>query len=250
MPIDITQYQNITLLLPKLNQYLSGMLKNDWFEIDFWQRQNAITGHSHGRNVAWFIGHQDDEWVLRHYHRGGMIAKLMGDKYLFSTIERTRCYREIGLLELMYQQGLPVPKPIAARVIKQGLFYQADLLIEKIPHTEDLAQKLSHSEIPETDWRAVGAMIAKFHEAGIYHSDLNAHNILQDNHFNFWLIDFDKCEQRPVENGWQQANLERLHRSFLKEKSLHQDFNFSGKCWYYLIEGYQNFYHLTPDARH
>ncbi|TQV81423.1 3-deoxy-D-manno-octulosonic acid kinase [Aliikangiella coralliicola] len=248
MPISIIKQENNLLLLPEINQQFSKMLKSDWFDINFWQHQDAVTGQSRGRNITWFVGHQDDEWVLRHYYRGGMVAKLLGDKYLFSDIKNTRCYRELLLLEQMFLQGLPVPKPIAARVTTQNIFYRADLLIEKIPHAEDLVQKLTKENIAEAIWHSIGSMIAKFHEAGIFHSDLNAHNILLDNNNKVWLIDFDKCEQRTVAYSWQQANLQRLQRSLVKEKGLHRNFAFDDQCWRWLIGGYEYFYQLSSDG--
>lgn len=243
MPIHIIQQKNCTLLLPKINQQLSGLLNNDWFEIEFWQQQDAVTGQSVGRGITWFIGHQDDEWVLRHYNRGGLIEKLLKDKYFYSNVKATRCYQELLLLEQMFGQGLPVPKPIAARIIKHGLFYSADLLIEKIPHSQNLVRKLQLEALSESDWHAIGAMIAKFHKAGIYHSDLNSHNILIDQQHQFWLIDFDKCDNRQLEKTWQQKNLSRLLRSFEKEKGLHPTFYFKQQNWRWLLQGYQSFYH-------
>jgi 3-deoxy-D-manno-octulosonic acid kinase len=231
------------LLLPDINHNLSGLIKPQWFDIAFWQQQNAVTGSSVGRNTTWFIGHQDDEWVLRHYYRGGLIGKWLKDRYCFSQLKKTRCYAELLLLEQMYQQGLKVPKPIAGYVVRQGLFYRADLLIEKIPHSQDLVQYLKHNQLSEFHWHNLGAMIAKFHEAGIYHSDLNAHNILINNNDEFYLIDFDKCDQRSVDKTWQQQNLTRLLRSFKKEDGLHANFNFEAKHWHWFSQGYQNFHH-------
>ena len=174
----------------------------------------------------------------------------MADRYFYCRPKTTRCFAELALLETMYQQGLPVPKPIAGRYIKSGLIYRADLLIEKIPKTCDLVAHLQKDKLTEANWHAVGSMIAKFHEAGIYHADLNAHNILVDTTPDFWLIDFDKCRRRNPEDGWQQANLDRLHRSFVKESKRHSTFYFDDQCWHWLISGYQSFYHLSPDARH
>lgn len=250
LSIEVIQTDNTHLMLPVINHNLAGLLVNDWFEIDFWRQQNAITGESRGRNITWFIGYQDDEWVLRHYYRGGLIAKFLNDQYLYTGLDKTRCYQELALLQMMHQQGLPVPRPIAARMIKKGLFYQSDLLIEKIPHSQDLVAVLKLTRLKEAEWHDIGAMIAKFHEAGVYHADLNAHNILQTQTGDFWLIDFDRCEQRRCKNSWQQSNLNRLHRSFEKEKKRNQQFYFDAQCWQWLIVGYQRFYHLSDGARH
>lgn len=243
MSIDLNTQHNKSILLPHINHHLSHLIHDEWFDIDYWQNQNAVTGQSRGRNITWFIGHKDDEWVLRHYYRGGMLANLLKDKYLFTGYEKTRCYRELALLEQMYQQGLPVPKPVAARVSRHGLFYRADILIEKIHHARDLVQTLKDEPISEAGWHAIGALAAKFHQAGIYHSDLNAHNILIDKSFEFWLIDFDKCENRTLHKSWQEANLARLKRSFTKEKNLHKNFHFDQQNWQWLLRGYQHFFH-------
>jgi len=241
----ITQSQSkTTIFIPQMNSQLSELLTENWFDIEFWKKQNAVTGSSVGRNVTWFVGHQNDEWVLRHYYRGGLIENILGDKYLFLGNPKTRCYRELELLELMFQQGLPVPKPIAARIKRFGLYYRADILIEKISNALDLVAILSKEALTESEWHLVGAMIGKFHEAGIYHSDLNAHNILLDSNRKAWLIDFDKCDKRPVAHQWQQANLARLLRSFNKESLLNETFHFDKQAWQWLMDGYENFYHL------
>ncbi len=227
-----------------MNKHLSKLVSGRWFEIEFWREQNAITGSSHGRNITWFVGHQDDDWVLRHYYRGGLMEQILGDKFVFTGERKTRCFQELELLAEMFEQGLPVPKPIAARISRHGLFYRADILIEKIIHAQDLVAKLSETKMSEAEWHAVGAMIAKFHEAGIYHSDLNAHNILIDRDKKTWLIDFDKCGFKKPQTDWQEANIARLLRSFSKEKKLNPNFFFDTNCWQHLMTGYKNFYHL------
>lgn len=245
MSIEQIKVKQSTLLLPKINHHLSRLLNDDWFNIDFWREKKAITGHSSGRNITWFIGHKNDEWVLRHYYRGGLISRYVKDQYIFRGIEKTRCYKELALLEQMHQQGLPVPKPIAARVQQSQFSYRADILIEKIPHTKDLSQHLAQSPMTEAEWHSLGAMIAKFHQAGIYHADLNAHNILIDKNIMFWLIDFDRCENREPDLEWQKANLNRLKRSFVKETKLGHIHHFKDQQWHWLIYGYQHFSHTV-----
>lgn len=238
MSIAVFKQKNTILLLPTTNNNLSNALSSDWFDIAHWQQQQAVTGQATGRNTTWFITYQAQEWVLRHYYRGGLISKLIQDQYLFSTIEKTRCFQELALLEKMYQQGLPVPRPVAARIIKQRGFYTADIIIEKIPDSHDLIDKLTQQQMTQSEWEALGKLTARFHLSGIYHSDLNAHNILLDKQLKFWLIDFDKCDCRSINTQWQQSNLARLKRSFQKEKQLHQQFFYNEQCWQWLINAY------------
>ncbi|TQV77540.1 3-deoxy-D-manno-octulosonic acid kinase [Aliikangiella marina] len=235
------EHQENSILLPKFNHHLSQLVSVDWFDIDTWKLKGAVTGQSKGRNITWFIGHQEGEWVLRHYYRGGLVAKLSKDEYFFTSLENTRCYAELVLLETMFQQGLPVPKPIAGRVTRSGFFYRNDILIEKIPNAQDLVARLQSEKLSEAGWHAIGSLIAKFHLAGIYHSDLNAHNILIDSEFKFWLIDFDKCCKKVPQKKWQLANLRRLKRSFEKESLIHEKFYFDDKSWRWLLQSYNQF---------
>ncbi|HEY0633890.1 MAG TPA: lipopolysaccharide kinase InaA family protein, partial [Gammaproteobacteria bacterium] len=64
--------------------------------------------------------------------RGGLIAKLVADRYLWSGIEATRAWREWRLLAELCSEGFPVPQPIAARVIREGLFYRADIVTRRL----------------------------------------------------------------------------------------------------------------------
>ncbi len=215
---------------------------NDWFEADYWQKQDLICGQAKGRFITWFIKpfkQESVQWVLRHYYRGGLVAKLSKDSFFYTGIKNTRCYLEVSLLLKMFDLNLPVPKPVAARVIKKGLFYQADLLMEKLDAV-DLCGVLKERSLSSKEWNNIGDVIANFHSNGVYHSDLNAHNVMLGSSGKVWLIDFDRCEIRKNKTVWQQQNLARLKRSFLKEKTLHSNFYFDEKCWGDLIDGYES----------
>ena len=141
----------------------------------------------------------------------------------------------------MYSLGLPVPRPIAAKVDRNHPWsYQNDILIEQIADAQDLFHYLTKQELTQQQWQLVGKTIKQFHQHGVYHSDLNIHNILLDDNGKMWLIDFDRCEFREPSDTWQQANLDRLKRSLNKELSLNPKFNFSADNWQQLIQGYQS----------
>src|SRR5688500_17177149 len=67
-------------------------------------------------------------WVLRHYRRGGLMAKLSQDSYLWTGSNRTRSFAEWRLLAELRRRGLPVPAPIAAYYSRGLLTYRADLI--------------------------------------------------------------------------------------------------------------------------
>ena len=212
----------------------------------YWQTKNAITGSAQGRGTTWFVQYcslnskskKNQQWVLRHYFRGGLMGKIINDKYFFTGQKKTRAAQEYQLLDILQSLALPAPKPIAFRVTKQGPFYQADLLSSRIEHAQDLVAILSKEALAEGVWREVGRVIRRFHDAGIYHHDLNSHNILLDDKNKVWLIDFDRCDQRAISSVWQQANISRLLRSFEKEKNKLSTFHWTRDHWNMLLEGY------------
>jgi 3-deoxy-D-manno-octulosonic acid kinase len=217
-------------LLPRLDPQI--------FDPDWLERTGCLTGQSTGRNTAWFLHHAGRDMVLRHYWRGGMVGWVIKDRYLREPVAQSRAMREFTLLGWMHDQGLPVPRPIAARHVPAGLFYRADLLMERIPDTRPLADLLTDGALPQGLWHAIGALIARMHGLGVDHSDLNCRNILLDGAGKPWLIDFDKCARRPA-GPWAQANIDRLERSLRKEKGKVPALHWNDADWQALLGGYR-----------
>lgn len=210
------------------------------FEPSHWLTLDAVDGTAQGRGTAWFIHDGKQQLVLRHYHRGGLFGRLVKDVYLGRCAARSRAMRELTLLETMHKAGLPVPLPVAARMTQVGpLHYRSDLLIGRIPAAKDLLAVLQNGPLEPVQWQQIGAMIGRFHAAGIDHTDLNIHNILLDEHGKSWLIDFDKCRQR-ADGRWQQKNLARLLRSLHKEQRLHPVLHWHEQHWSALLTGYHS----------
>lgn len=199
--------------------YDETLLKEDpkqVFDAEFWQNASNVIGSAQGRGTTWFVQTETIEAALRHYRRGGLFGKLVEDSYLFSSWEKTRSYQEFQLLNTLIEAGVNVPRPIAARTVKSGVTYKADLLSEKIPNARDLVSILMEKPLPAEMYQKIGYEIRKMHDAQVNHTDLNIHNILIDVQDKVWIIDFDKCYQQSG-NGWKQSNLDRLRRSFEKE---------------------------------
>ncbi|MEO8742082.1 MAG: 3-deoxy-D-manno-octulosonic acid kinase [Lysobacteraceae bacterium] len=167
-----------------------------------------------GRGAAWFVRTNAGDAVLRHYRRGGMVARFSRETYLWQGAERTRSFREFRLLQALHDRNLSVPKPLAAVYWRNGTGYRAALLMSRIADATSIGGLLDRNEtIP---WPEIGSTIARFHRAGACHADLNVDNVLMDAHGKLWLIDFDRGTLRAPARGWQQANLSRLWRSVRK----------------------------------
>ncbi len=211
---------------------------SDLFEPSWWRERSALAGQADGRGATWFVRHQQAQWALRHYRRGGLVAKLVTDRYLWLGLQRTRAWREWHLTAELHRRGLPVPAPVAARVIRRGLWYEADLITERIMQARPLSQCLCSGALTRDSWRRLGECLARFHAAGLDHADLNAHNILFTQDGRFWLIDFDRGRLRPA-GAWRQANLRRLQRSLRKLRLASPRFFWQESDWAALCEGYQ-----------
>lgn len=190
-----------------------------------------------GRGQAHRIPLDQGEGVLRHYRRGGLMARLSPDRYRTVAPENSRAMAEYTLLRRLQTWGLPVPAPVAARQVCHGLSYTADIVVAMIPGTRNVAERLSAAPLPPEAWRTLGSVIRRLHDRQVFHSDLNCHNLLLDDTGQAWVVDFDKCGVRDGET-WKAQNLERLLRSLRKEQGRRPSFHWDEARWPDLLQGY------------
>src|SRR5690606_3263837 len=121
----------------------------------------AVAVGKGGRQAAWFVQGDFGPAVLRHYRRGGLIARLSPNRYVWTGAAATRSFAEFKLLRFMYEAGLPVPRPLAAAYWRRGLTYRAAIMVQRIAEVEPLAVIW-----PTTDPAAVAQVVFEMHEAG------------------------------------------------------------------------------------
>lgn len=184
-----------------------------WFHGDFWEARQAVVGQAPGRGASLFLEAGPEEWVLRPYRRGGLIARLSETRYLWTGEARSRAFRELRLTATLHERGLPVPRPVAACLWRHGLTYEAALITVRLPGAKALAERLTRADACLL--ARVGRTIRQFHRAGLDHVDLNARNLLVDETGQVWLIDLDRCRLRAP-GPWRERNLQRLERSLKK----------------------------------
>lgn len=192
-----------------------GEAQPHWFDFAWWEAQGRAAPANAGRGPTWFVGTPGAQWALRHYHRGGALGRWVADHYLWLGLERARPFVEFRLTQRIRALDLPVPRPVAARVLRAGLVYTGDLITERITGAQPVSALLEAAPVPVTAWRAIGRRIRRFHDLGVYHADLTANNILIDSAERVFLIDFDRGGLRAP-GAWRAANLSRLKRSLAK----------------------------------
>ena len=181
-----------------------------WFDPAYPLLQAAAVS-SGGRQAAWFVQGAWGSAVLRHYRRGGLVARVSQQHYVWQGAGRTRSFAEFALLDHMAASGLPVPEPLGAVWWRSGLVYRAAIVVARIQGARTLATCLDSA-----DPGKVAEAIFHLHQANVWHADLNAYNILLDACDHVWLIDFDRGRMCPMPPSRRAANLARLRRSLCK----------------------------------
>ena len=170
-----------------------------------------------GRNRAEFFQADGTEYFIKHYARGGFPARFVADRYLYTGRDRVRSFAEWRLLAVLGDRGLPVPRPVAASCARRGACYTADLITASCRPARPLAERLREAPLGDRGWRAIGRTVRLFHDEGVWHADLNAHNVLlTDADAGVVLVDFDRARLRTDARAWRRANIERLRRSLDK----------------------------------
>lgn len=208
-----------------------------WFEPEFWARRGELIGTARGRGTTHFIRSAERDWVLRHYQRGGLAARLSNDRYLWHGEQRTRPFAEWELTLRLHRAGLPVPVPVAARYVRRGQTYRGDIITVRLAPTWSLAQALRIDALSLLTWVSIGRCIRRFHDLGVCHADLNAHNVLLSEEA-VYLVDFDRCRLRP-DGLWRDGNLVRLRRSLEKIAYGLPPDRFTDADWHALLGGYR-----------
>jgi 3-deoxy-D-manno-octulosonic acid kinase len=223
-----------------------GNVRESIFEPAYWAARGELLDVARGRGSAWFIITTPNQWVLRHFKRGGWIARFSKDRYVWAGETRVRSFAEWRLLDALMRRGLPVPRPLAARYQRTGPLYRCDLITERISNAVPLSERMGEEPLDAGIWRAVGATVARFHAAGVDHADLNCHNILLEASGRVSVIDFDRGRIRSSAGadagatGWKAGNLARLHRSLVKvARALPRD-RFDAAAWDSLLAGYRS----------
>lgn len=201
---------------------------------------DATTEHlatGSGRGQARLVHLDGHGLVLRHYRRGGLMARLSEDRFWREPAHLSRAMREFALLRLMRSWRLPVPAPALARHRPHGLVYSADIAVGLIEGSRNLVQRLQAAPPSPDEWTALGRAIRALHDRQVFHADLNAHNLLLDAQGRAWVVDFDKCRVQPGD-AWKADNLARLLRSLRKEAGRVSPYHWDEADWARLTSAY------------
>ncbi|MBX6364042.1 MAG: hypothetical protein IRZ00_09260 [Gemmatimonadetes bacterium] len=176
-----------------------------------------------GRGTAYAVPAPGGGWVVRHYRRGGAMARWLGDRY--ARLGESRPLAELRASVAARERGVPTPEVVGLVVYPAGRFYRADIATREVPGARDLAAALWAEPPAGAEERlaacgAAGRLLRLLGERGVVHRDLNVKNILLEGEParpGAWVLDLDGC--RIVRRAsWRQrrAMRSRLRRSVRK----------------------------------
>ena len=221
------------------DQQIIREISDDRFQPSGWLHVAPVASQlgSGGRGNTMYVGNVPQQFVLRHYMRGGVVARLARDSYIWTGEDNTRAFAEWRLLAKLVDKGLRVPRPAAARYRRRGPFYTADLITVRIPDVVPLSAAIATKAQPPEFWESVGRAVREFHSAGVHHADMSAHNLQIDADGDLWMLDFDRGRLESP-GHWQQRTLSRLHRSLEKIVTQDPQLHFRPLNWEQFLSGY------------
>ena len=187
------------------------------------ERRPATTAGppKYGRAPLERVALPDGVALVRHCHRGGLLARILGDRYL----DGGRFVREAAAAEALRQRGVPTPEIIA--IVQHRAFpgvYRADVITREVPDSRDLAEALATLPPGEDGvarkralMEATALLLRRMHDAGLRHADLNARNLLITADGTAMILDLDRAEladELPQRD--RAAAFARLYRSLHK----------------------------------
>ncbi|MBA58552.1 MAG: 3-deoxy-D-manno-octulosonic acid kinase [Gammaproteobacteria bacterium] len=211
-------------------------VNEDVFDFYNKNQEKEIIRKGAGRGTVLLFRHGSMELVHKSYRRGGLAGKIVSDKYLWTGLNKTRSFKEFFALKNMREEDLPVPRPIAARVIRHIYYYRAELITEKIDNANTLGEHLEKGTITTEIAKDTGTAIRSFHNHGFKHPDLNVENIVITNGGKIFLLDFDKAKPRKKKIQ-DSSDINRLRRSITKV-SIKKGKVFPSQAWKKLTEAY------------
>ena len=156
----------------------------------------------------------------RRFRRGGLI-RLFGDNYLgFGS----RMIRELALTWEARRRGVPVAEVVGAIVESVApAIYRGVLITRAMPGMTlwELVQTDDDPQVREHLLTAARRAIDTMHEKGVFHGDLNLHNLFVStagDQFSVVILDLDKSRLYPtaLSEPMRRRNMKRLARSVRK----------------------------------
>ena len=161
------------------------------------------------------------ELFARRGRRGGLIASILSDVYVGIA---PRPLTELAVTVEAVRRGIPVAEPMGAMIEWLSPVLYRGFFLTRAVRGMTLWEFLKTDDDPTVRTHVLGqarAAIATMHDKGLFHADLNLHNLLVTqarDSFSVVIIDLDKSRlfDAPLSAAMRRANAARLMRSARK----------------------------------
>jgi hypothetical protein len=161
------------------------------------------------------------ELFARRGRRGGMVASILSDVYLGMA---PRPLTELTVTIEARRRGIPVAEPMGAMIERLVLaVYRGFFLTRAVPGMTlwEFVKTDDDPTVREHVLEQARAAIDTMHSNGLFHADLNLHNLLVTQvreRFTVIILDLDKARlfDAPLSASMRRANAARLMRSARK----------------------------------
>jgi hypothetical protein len=183
---------------------------------------SAVEAGAGNRQSAYRLDLGDGaELFARRGRRGGLIASILSDVYVGIA---PRPLTELAVTIEAMRRGIPVAEPMGAMIEWLSPVLYRGFFLTRAVRGMTLWEFLKTDDDPTVRTHVLGqarAAIDTMHDKGLFHADLNLHNLLvtqaRDN-FSVVVIDLDKSRlfDAPLSVAMRHANAARLMRSARK----------------------------------
>ena len=183
---------------------------------------SAVEAGAGNRQSAYRLDLDDGlELFARRGRRGGLIASILSDVYVGMT---PRPLNELAVTIEAMRRGIPVAEPMGAMVEWIGPALYRGFFLTRAVRGMTLWEFVKTDDDPTVRRHVLEqarAAIDTMHNKGLFHADLNLHNLLVTqarDSFTVIIIDLDKSRlfDAPLSAAMRHANAARLIRSARK----------------------------------
>jgi hypothetical protein len=183
---------------------------------------SAVEAGAGNRQSAYRLDLGDGaELFARRGRRGGLIASILSDVYFGIT---PRPLTELAVTIEAVRRGIPVAEPMGAMIEWLSPVLYRGFFLTRALRGMTLWEFLKTDDDPTVRTHVLGqarAAIETMHDKGLFHADLNLHNLLVTqarDSFSVVVIDLDKSRlfDAPLSVAMRRANAARLMRSARK----------------------------------
>ncbi len=154
--------------------------------------ENATPNALEGRTAVIYMALPETGPVaIKSYQRGGMMARIINDRYL--KLGTTRCRNEFDFLCHAFRAGVSVPHPLI-HITRGYPFYKAWLITRQIKdHRSFTRIALEDPARAAQLMPIISKQVRRLIENRIFHVDLHPGNVIIDPAGKPYIIDFDKA---------------------------------------------------------